>query len=307
VNGLVLYDAAQRALAAAVSIDEVKNIRDKAVALQVYAQQANDTRLIVDATGLRMRAEREWGTRYQEPDVKAKPGPAPGGGNGEFGGDPRPISPPTLAEMGVTKTQSVKWQALADLPAEKFEAKVEVAKKKAANSTTSAPEYAKAKFTGEDEWYTPGEYLDAARDVMGSIDLDPASSKSAQAKVQATRYFTVEIDGLKQEWTGRVWLNPPFAQPYIANFVSKMVVERRAGRVLAGIMLTHNYTDTAWFHEAVSEAAAICFTRGRVKFYDGAGEIASPTQGQAFFYFGDNVDRFAARFASIGFIVEPRR
>ena len=75
----------------------------------------------------------------------------------------------------------------------------------------------------------------------------------------------------------------PYAQPLIAQFVSKMCAERKAGRVTAAIMLTHNYTDTAWFQGAMTAADAICFTRGRVKFYELDGEIAAPTQGQAFF------------------------
>jgi phage N-6-adenine-methyltransferase len=158
--------------------------------------------------------------------------------------------------------------------------------------------------TGENEWFTPAEYIELARTVLGDIDLDPASSDEAQRIVQAAQYFTREDDGLEHEWHGRVWLNPPYAQPYIANFASKMVAELRAGRVDAAIMLTHNYTDTAWFHELVSEAAAICFTRGRVKFYSG-DEIAAPTQGQAFFYFGGDAQLFAERFKSIGFVMVP--
>jgi phage N-6-adenine-methyltransferase len=159
--------------------------------------------------------------------------------------------------------------------------------------------------TGENEWYTPDEYLEAAHDVLGGFDLDPASSDKAQEKVQARRYYTTKQDGLKLEWVGRVWLNPPYAQPLIAQFVSKMITERLAKRVTAGIMLTHNYTDTAWFHEAAACADAICFTRGRIKFYDDAGTIAAPTQGQAFFYFGDDVLAFADRFKLVGFIVTP--
>jgi len=162
-----------------------------------------------------------------------------------------------------------------------------------------------ASGTGENEWYTPDEYLAAARDVLGGFDLDPASSDRAQEKVRAEKYFTAEQDGLRHKWHGRVWLNPPYAQPLIAEFVSKMVAERMMKRVTAGIMLTHNYTDTAWFHEAASCADAICFTRGRIKFYDDEGNIAAPTQGQAFFYFGDDVGSFAERFKSIGFVVEP--
>jgi ParB family chromosome partitioning protein len=160
--------------------------------------------------------------------------------------------------------------------------------------------------TGENEWFTPAEYVELARVVLGAIDLDPASSDKAQEVVDAERYFTKADDGLTQEWRGCVWLNPPYAQPLIADFVSKMVAERVAGRVTAAIMLTHNYTDTSWFHEAAGVADAICFTRGRVKFYDPEGEFAAPTQGQAFFYFGANVTAFFEQFKNIGFVVEVR-
>lgn len=88
--------------------------------------------------------------------------------------------------------------------------------------------------TGENEWFTPLEYIKLARGVLGDIDLDPASSDEAQRIIQAAQYFTKADDGLKQEWRGRVWLNPPYAQPFIAEFASKMVAERCAGRVEAG-------------------------------------------------------------------------
>jgi phage N-6-adenine-methyltransferase len=159
--------------------------------------------------------------------------------------------------------------------------------------------------TGENEWFTPAEYFDLVRAVLGGIDLDPATSVQAQEIVKADKFFTKEDDGLKHEWHGRVWLNPPYAQPAIDDFMSKMVREREAGHVTGGIMLTHNYTDTSWFHRGAACADAICFTRGRVKVYDPSGEIAAPTQGQAFFYFGLDVKLFVERFSSIGFVLVP--
>ena len=160
----------------------------------------------------------------------------------------------------------------------------------------------RAQGTGENEWYTPDEYLEAARRVLGGIDLDPASSEIANQRVKAKRFFTIDDDGLARDWAGKVWMNPPYSQPHIRLFAEKLVDEFQAGRVSEAIALTHNYTDTAWFHIMAQACTAICFTRGRIGFLSPEGKKAAPTQGQAFFYFGTHPDRFADAFAGVGFV-----
>lgn len=70
--------------------------------------------------------------------------------------------------------------------------------------------------SGNNEWYTPLPYVEAARAVMGTIDIDPASSDKANETVQAEHYYTIADNGLVRPWYGRVWLNPP----YVARFTA---------------------------------------------------------------------------------------
>jgi phage N-6-adenine-methyltransferase len=161
----------------------------------------------------------------------------------------------------------------------------------------------RAQGTGENEWYTPSEHLDAARRVLGTIDLDPASSEVANRTVDAVQYFTLADDGLAKPWRGAVWMNPPYAQPWIMRFAQKLRASVESGDVTQAVALTHNYTDTAWFHLLAERADAICFTRGRISFLSPEGKKAAPTQGQAFFYFGANRSAFVEQFAQFGMIM----
>jgi len=170
-------------------------------------------------------------------------------------------------------------------------------------SDTTAATNHRALGTGINEWFTPRKYVDAARKVMHVIDLDPASHKQAQKTVKAESYFTKETDGLAHTWSGKVWLNPPYAKPLLANFVEKTIAEYESGRVTEAIVLTHSYTDTAWFHQLATVTDRFCFTRGRVGFVNTQGNPCNATQGQVFFYLGNNADTFARIFREFGAIL----
>jgi len=281
--------------------EEARTNDAKADAIIDYAKRIRDWPLLEEAVDHKIEEQEEFVEWWR---ASVGPRQSPGRAGVKSISDLKSISVEQASQFtGITPVQVSRWsKRLEDRQAYRailFGAAYQKAMMEAVEGNH------RAQGTGENEWYTPTEYLNSARDVLGEIDLDPATSDEAQKIVRATKYYTKQDNGLLQDWHGRVWLNPPYTQPDIANFVSKMVAERKAGRVTHGIMLTHNYTDTAWFHEAMTAADAVCFTRGRIKFYDAKGETAAPTQGQAFFYFGDDVAAFGAKFASVGFIVKP--
>lgn len=160
-----------------------------------------------------------------------------------------------------------------------------------------------SKWTGDPESYTPEQYIEAARATMGGIDLDPASNALAQETVQAARWYSEADDGLSKPWTGRVFLNPPYNYPIVAQFIEKLCSECRSGNVTAAILLTNNNTDTKWWHAAARTAKASCPTLGRINFYKADGSETQPTNGQTFFYFGDDVDAFARQFSQFGLVM----
>jgi hypothetical protein len=59
------------------------------------------------------------------------------------------------------------------------------------------------------EWFTPADYVEAAREVLGAIDLDPASHAEANRIVRARRFYTEKQNGLRRPWSGRGFINPP--------------------------------------------------------------------------------------------------
>ncbi len=158
-----------------------------------------------------------------------------------------------------------------------------------------------ANNSGENEWYTPKEYIDAARSVLGVIDTDPASCKLANETVKASSYFTKEQDGLTKRWCGNVWMNPPYAQPLIGQFAEAVASKYEQGEIGQAIVLVNNATETAWFSRMLQCASAVCFPRGRIKFIDKEGRPSgAPLQGQAFLYFGTNVALFSGTFSQFG-------
>jgi hypothetical protein len=139
---LIRYDAARKAIAAAHRVDEVKQIRDKAEAVRVYAKQAGDYELQNQAAEIRLFAERRAGQLLS--DMAMHPGTRGEGRPRKDGTKTRRSSaatayPPKLDDIGITRDQSSKWQRLAKLIDDAtFETAIAQAKEKNGELTTAA-------------------------------------------------------------------------------------------------------------------------------------------------------------------------
>ena len=104
-----LYDAMCRAIDAAFEVDEVKDIRDKARAFEVYAKMAQNVEAESRACEIRLRSERKAGELLKQINRASRGRPT------------ETSSAPTLSDLGVSRDQSSQWQKLADVPEAQFE------------------------------------------------------------------------------------------------------------------------------------------------------------------------------------------
>ena len=115
-----------------------------------------------------------------------------------------------------------------------------------------------------DLWETPQDLFNKY-DAIYHFETDVcALPKNAKCK----RFFTPEMDGLKQEWTGVCWCNPPYGRQ-IGSWVEKAVKS-----FATVVMLLPARTDTKWFHDWCLPYGKIEFLRGRLKF--GGCENSAP-------------------------------
>jgi phage N-6-adenine-methyltransferase len=301
-----LCDRAIEDLREARSIEEVQRIGAIAEAMAAYtrkikaalsAQNAAEKVVLLAETriGAELEAARKRGEIATRADGTAIRDHVPDGNK---------VAPATLADLGISRKRAAEAKRLAELGEDVIHEAARAATEAGERLTRPYVFNHRAQGTGNNNWFTPAKWIELARSVMGAIDLDPASCELANRTVQATKFFSADDDGLTREWRGRVWLNPPYSRDLIQKFVEKLVAELAAGHVTEAVVLTHNYTDTAWFHLLAEQAAAICFTRGRIRFMRPDGKpAATPTQGQTVFFFGRNVAGFAEIFGAHGLVV----
>lgn len=155
-----------------------------------------------------------------------------------------------------------------------------------------------------DEWGTPPEWIERARSFMGVIDTDPASNSAAQRIVKANFWFDKAENGLKRDWRGRAWLNPPYSYPLIERFARKAISEYESGNIEEALILTNNRTDATWFQELLTRATS-CFLKDRINFVHAYKDSSGNRQGQVLFYLGNRQSAFVEEFGGYGVVVQP--
>lgn len=118
-------------------------------------------------------------------------------------------------------------------------------------------------FSSEtDLWATPQDLFDELNEIY-SFETDVCAIPE---NAKCSRYFTPEMDGLKQEWFGSCWMNPPYGRE-ISKWVKKAFESSRLSdtRIVA---LLPARTDTKWFHDYIygKDRVQITFLKGRLKF-----------------------------------------
>lgn len=175
-------------------------------------------------------------------------------------------------------------------------------------------EEAPRRKNNNNEWFTPHTYIKAARSVMGSIDLDPASCDIANKTVKASQYYTIDDNGLNKEWLAKtIWLNPPYGKvnpiqgstrSYQKLFVEKLLHEYAKGYIEhAVLLLLGNSCFTHYFYPLWQYP--LCFHDGFITFYRPDGTTSDFGFGTIFVYLGPNIASFVKHFVQFGPVITP--
>ena len=302
-RALEMREQARHALTECRTTFDAMEVRNRAEAIRAYSKAAKDRTLEIEAMEIRADAERKLGQLLREVP-RAKPG------DNQYSGGSQSEPPPTLSDIGVSKKLSMQSQRLARESEEEWEEtkrkwREEMATKphgrvKVLRPDTSSDKPHVTRTTGLNEWYTPAPIVALARECMGGIDLDPASSAAANKIVKAGRYFDADTDGLAQEWSGRVWMNPPYSRDLVGRFVAKLL----DSPISQAVVIVNNATETEWGQNLLSAAVAVCFPRGRVRYLRPDGDAkGAPVQGQMIVGVGVSRSAFGEAFGDMGVCV----
>ena len=114
-----------------------------------------------------------------------------------------------------------------------------------------------------DEWATPPRLWKSLSNAVGGFDLDPASG--CEPVPIANETYTEEDNGLRQNWFGTVWCNPPYSNP--GEWLEKAIAEHCSkGNTDRILLLLPARTNTNWFSNNIRNADAVLFFDSKISF-----------------------------------------
>ena len=121
-----------------------------------------------------------------------------------------------------------------------------------------------------DQWATPQDFFDQQNALYGPFDVDVCAD-ATNAKCQ--RFFDKSADGLRQTWSGKCWMNPPYGRE-IGRWMKKAYESSFAGAIV--VCLVPARTDTKWWHDYAMKGQ-VTFVRGRLKFGGASNSAPFPS------------------------------
>ena len=181
-------------------------------------------------------------------------------GGGNVTGN-RTVTGVKAGEHGLPDKMTIsRWRKRLGTP-EAFERTCQDAIEKVARLCDGLIDYQQPRTSGSDEWYSPQDVIEAARELMGGIDFDPASSATAQGVVKASTYLSTDGDTAAWPEKSRVWCNPPYSMksPFCARLVA------HDGPWVALLPAAH--LDAQAMQGILSAASAFVLVAGRLTFW----------------------------------------
>jgi hypothetical protein len=190
----------------------------------------------------------------------------------------------------------------------------------------SSPATAARHSCDSPEWYSPAAYVEAAHEVMGGIDLDPASHEEANQIVKAKKFYTAKDDGLAHLWKGRVFVNSPGG--LVREFWLALMAAWDSDTIEQAIWIGYSLEQLQTLQCAVRVYASpiefpICIPKRRIAFVENEAKKAEriakliakgktpnqksqPSHGNYITYLGDQPSKFVQVFSAFGQVVVIR-
>lgn len=151
---------------------------------------------------------------------------------------------------------------------------------------------------------TPSKIITAVRAYFkGPIELDPATE--AHNPTEALKFYTKETNGLNKEWSGKIFINPPFGSE-TSKWYEKIGIESKKNELIA--LLPVNRTETTYFQKnMLNNISCVCFVKRRLEFFDFVKQtLVRNSHGSMILLYNGCFSWFKECFKEIGFCIEAR-